>query len=252
MLLRLDFGLAIGLNQPLRFSLQSDGEIGWSPEIAQSRYDKTGKTGSRIKFPELLDALNLHPPRPDPRLLNVWADLREFSRMGNDAAASGTKMPMKVATRLASSAPDRLLRLAMPPGSEWSLHELLRFCMLAYVKVLLIKLKGIGRKMTFLAERLSVVLRDWRGCLKSQTQAGSQGDGVIKLIFWGLVVASVSIFEECDEEGWLCEMLAEAAAALGLQSWPDAKDVLKGFLWIDLIFDESAEHVFERWCNGKR
>lgn len=90
----------------------------------------------------------------------------------NDAAASGTKVPLKAASRLATSVPERLLCLKaaetqvslhqhMFLEQDASLHELLRVCMLAYVKMLLIKLPGIGRKMTVLADGLRAVLTSW-------------------------------------------------------------------------------------------
>ncbi|KAK4153794.1 hypothetical protein C8A00DRAFT_43359 [Chaetomidium leptoderma] len=117
----IDLGLAMSLGHKLRFARECD----------------------------LSAALQLHQ-RPDPRLLNVWADIREFSKLANKSTTvHGTTMPREVVSRLATSVPHRLLRLR-PEGAQAfrhrkaCLHELLRLCMLAYAKMLLIKLQGLG------------------------------------------------------------------------------------------------------------
>jgi hypothetical protein len=220
----------MGLGQDLRFFRDTD--ISWSPQIAQGR--------SAMRFPELTPAF---PPqeRPDPRLLNVWADLREFSKLVNDAAAAGTKVPTETAAQLATSVPHRLLRLQIAPDEAHAFpHELLRWCMLAYTKMLLIKLPGIGRKMTRLADGLRAVLT-----------SAKAGPSLSRLMLWGAFVASVSVFEGSDEE-WLVDMIVQSLSTLGLQTWTETRAVLKGFLWIDLVFDRAAERMFDRCCGGVR
>ena len=203
----IDIGLAMGLGQPLRFS--RDEDISWSPQIA------TGRPAAR--FTELSAALALHS-RPDPRLLNVWADLREFSARVNDTVARGAKVPMDIASRLATSVPHQLLRLRVDEGLVGEgaacgglLHELLRLCMLAYAKTLLIKLPGIGRKMVVLVEGLRGSLTAWHCDLRLRAVGGGVSgedvlEGARRLLLWAVFVASVAIFEESDED-WLHDIL---------------------------------------------
>ena len=239
----IDIGLAMGLGHDLRFARKED--ISWSPHIAWGR--------SATRFDELHPAVSLHA-RPDPRLLNVWADLREFSGLVNDAAAKGARLPMEIASRLATSVPYRLLRLRVDEGQEATrtgpvaLHELLRLCMLAYAKMLLVKLPGVGKKMTVLAKGLKDSLTAWHCDLQLRTvRDGVSRDllGARSLLLWGTFVASVSIFEDLDE-GWLNEILVQTVWVLGLRGWGEARASLKDFLWIDLLLDQPGERLFRR------
>ncbi|KAH6649230.1 hypothetical protein F5144DRAFT_500195 [Chaetomium tenue] len=172
----IDIGLAMGLGHDLRFTRED--ELSWSPQITP----KPGPGRARLarQFPELDAAIPPHM-RPDPRLLNVWADLREFSRLVNEAAACRTKIPIEVVFRLRTSVPHRLLRLRLEGGLGCHLgrgvvgegggevprdavfvHELLRLSMMAFAKMLLIKLHGIGKSMVVLVEGLTDVLTTWQ------------------------------------------------------------------------------------------
>ena len=237
----------MGLGQPLRFS--RDEDISWSPQIA------TGRPAAR--FTELSAALALHS-RPDPRLLNVWADLREFSARVNDTVARGAKVPMDIASRLATSVPHRLLRLRVDEGLVGEgaacgglLHELLRLCMLAYAKTLLIKLPGIGRKMVVLVEGLRGSLTAWHCDLRLRAVGGGVSgedvlEGARRLLLCAVFVASVAIFEESDED-WLHDILVQTVMELGLRAWGEARAVLKEFLWIDIVFDRPGERLFRQF-----
>jgi hypothetical protein len=241
-LFSIDIGLAMGLGHRLRFA--RDADLSWSPQITHPH----NHPHKPARFPELAAAIALHS-RPDPRLLHVWADLRNFSAMVNDAAARGDKVPIETASQVATSVPYRLLRLKGDERQE-SLHELLRLCLLSYAKMLLIKLPGIGRQMTVLVEGLKGALVAWCGVLQRWgvgDGGGVSGDpaGVYKLLLWGAFVASVAIFEDFDEE-WLNDILLRTVVALGLQDWPETRAVLKDFLWIDIVFDQPAERLFRR------
>lgn len=237
----IDIGLAMGLGQPLRFA--RDEDICWSPQIAGGR--------SAAHFPELSAAIALHQ-RPDPRLLNVWADLREFSRLVNEATARGTKVPMEIVTRVATSVPHRLLRLKSADADDGnaSLHEMLRVCLLAYAKMLLIKLSGIGKNMTVLAEALKGVLSAWH-CNLQLVAASEDGvgdtSGAWKLLLWGVFVASVSVFEDYTEP-WLNRVLVQCLDTLGLRNWTETRDALKELLWIEVVFDKAGERLFWQHC----
>ncbi|SPQ22769.1 4248f89a-6488-4b15-b872-058bfed90f9e [Thermothielavioides terrestris] len=225
----IDIGLAMAHGTPLRFA-DADTTIAWSPQLAPA-----SRSASR-SFPELAAAARPPRSRPDPRLLNVWADLREFARRVNDAGAGGRgeKVPGPVAARLTTSVPVRLLRLRRPlplplpcnngggggnggdgGGDEAGavLHEMLRLSMLAFAKMLLIKLRGFGRKMTDLAEGLKAALLAWEAETRREEAHDDTRRGLLELLLWGLLVAGVSIFEDADDE-WLGEMLLRAVSAL--------------------------------------
>jgi hypothetical protein len=159
---------------------------------------------------------------------------------------------------MARSIPYRLLRLQSEKAdglldSGVLLHELLRLCMLAYARMLLVKLRGIGRKMTALADGLRSVLGAWRDSLQlphacpGVLPVSGDAAGRCKLLLWGSIVASVSIFEDPDlDEQWLGWTVEEVVSVLGLQMWADTRDALKEFLWIDAVFDGPGEQLFWR------
>ncbi|KAK4244159.1 hypothetical protein C7999DRAFT_44144 [Corynascus novoguineensis] len=232
----IDIALAVGLGHDLRFT--QDDELSWSPQIAR------GRRAAR-RFSELDAALlqfgesRVMTMRLDPRLLNVWADLREFSELANSVTSRrGPKVPAKTASLLEQSVPHRLLRLGI-------FHEFLRICMLAYVKMLLIRLKGIGKKMVFLSEWLKRVLTRFRTNINHQLLLGGDPAAAVKLLLWGAFIAGVAIFDD-SEEIWLNDLLQHSLAVLELRTWDDTRAVLKEFLWIDAVFDEPGRQLFQR------
>lgn len=172
--------------------------------------------------------------RPDPRLLNVWADLRDLSNAANRAAGTGAKIPARYFSRLNTSVPYRLIRLDYNPTS---LEEVLRSCMLGYMKILVVKIHGIGKKMVFLAARIKTAL------LAQQVPPSVEH---ARLLFWALIVSRLSVFEDFDHD-WLRACLVETCCVLGLKTWDEARAILKEHLWIDTVFDQPASQVFEEW-----
>jgi hypothetical protein len=218
-----------------------DSDVPWTPELARGL--------SAERFPELSDVLRWCPHRPDRRLLHVWADLRELSRLLNE----GFKLPSQVSANLAASVPFRLLRLRMKDDDAHAqtvdLHELLRLCMLACAKVLLVGFQNTTREMTLLADGLSLVLKTWHSNLESSMDEIARA-AARKLLLWGLFVTSVSVFREGDNSGnGLSQLLVRTVSNLGLGDWTKVRALLKGFLWIDIAFDKPAEIIFERRCK---
>ncbi|KAK0619620.1 hypothetical protein B0T14DRAFT_566449 [Immersiella caudata] len=215
--LTLDLGLAMGTGSKPRFGL---GDISWSPQFAR------GPSGRR--FCEL-EALQ---PRPDPRLLNIWADLREFSKAANDVEQK--KIPMKhgLFYQLSTSTLYRLLRLRFDPKS---LSELLRLSLLAYTKTLMIRLPGLGKKMTYLAGQLEIAF----------LPLPATGHGGSPLLLWALVISTISVFEDCEQE-WLQRGISGLMAELELHTWLEVKTVLKRFLWVDGLHDQQGKAIFEK------
>ncbi|KAL2373783.1 hypothetical protein BDBG_02104 [Blastomyces gilchristii SLH14081] len=220
----IDLGLAMGTGSTPRFI---QGEVSWSPQIAR------GSTTTR--FPELG---TIHS-QLDPKLLNIWADIREFSRAANKADETGVKMSKSLVSQFSTSIPYRLLHLQFDP---LSLPELLRLCMLAYVKNLLVKIRSVGRKMASLANKLEVALRAQQFFPETSCE-------MAELLLWSTFVAAISIFDNFDA-GWLQVLMVQTISTLGLGTWTEVRGVVKRFLWIDMIFDQPGMQVFEWISRG--
>lgn len=216
----MDVGLAIGTGRQPLFEQEPSS----LPPITWRRFAK--------KYPEL----HMVYPRPDSILSGAWADLQDFSEAANTATTTGTKIPPPLFTNISTSIPHRLLSLNY---DETSIHELLRLTMLAYVKSILITMKGSGRNMTFLAEKL-------KGALLSQFSSSDPGQ--LPLVFWACFMAALSIFEGCESD-WLRMGLQQTMSSLDIRTWPEARDFLKGYLWTDMLHDADGEKLFYDYCH---
>ena len=169
----------------------------------------------------------------DPKLASMWADLRDFSLAADAAIATHTKIPAKSFTNISELVPYRLFSVRY---STASLLELVRLSMAAYVKTILIRTKGVGPKMVFLATELrDAILLHSRTCSPSQ----------YPFLFWAVSMAAISIFEDCEED-WLRTTLTAVISSLGLRTWLDARNVLGNFLWTDAFHSVEGKQLFEQ------
>lgn len=216
----MDVGLAIGRGHQPLFAQEPPSH----PPITWRRF--------AVKYPEL----HMVYPRPDSILSGVWADLRDFSNAANTATTTGIKISPSLFTNISTSVPHRLLSLNY---DETSIHELLRLSMLAYVKSVLIRMKGSGRNMTSLAEKLQAALL---------SQLSSPAPGQLPLVFWTCFMAALSIFDDC-EPNWLRMGLQRTMSSLDIRTWMEARDVLKNYLWTDMLHDAEGEKLFYDYCQ---
>lgn len=195
----------------------------WSPAIA---FDDARK------FPEL----DMIQPRPEPKLLNCWADIRQFSLAANQATSTDVRMPPSLMKKLATSVPWRLTNLEYDINTDLQ-QEFLRLCMLAFVKSILTSLRGMGPAMKYLSSHLQTALL---------AQRGKQNEGMHKILLWASFVASVAIFEEMNQQNWLLELLTESTTALGLTTWEETRTLLKTYPWINIVYDSPSEAIFNK------
>ncbi|CAH0027301.1 unnamed protein product [Clonostachys rhizophaga] len=214
---RIDFALCLATGEQSRFFR----EVPWVPHIAAD-----GAT----RCPELRHVC----PDLDSRIQTIWADLREFSKAANDATRTNVKMTPGFFSRLSQSVPYRLLALEFDVASN---SELLRLCMLAYVKYLLTPIKGFGRHLFYLAKRIKASL------LAHQLVPGKGADG---LIVWALFVVANSVYEDFDRE-WMQDMMGQAVSNLGLHTWEEIVPVLERYLWIRVTFEGPAKALYRQW-----
>lgn len=203
----------------LRFSQP----VSWEPHIA---------VDAATHCPEL----NILHPQIDQRLLNVWADLREFSKVANEATRTNVKMTPGFFSRLSQTVPYRLLAVEFDLLSN---SELLRLCMLIYAKGLLTPINGFGRQLTYIIDRIKFSL------LGHQIP---EKEGSAELLFWALFITELFIFEAFDKE-WIREMAETTISFLNLRTWEQAKSVLKRYLWIDVTFDGRGKALFSQWVG---
>ncbi|VUC33514.1 unnamed protein product [Clonostachys rosea] len=214
---RIDFAVCLATGEQSRFFR----EVLWVPHIA---------TDGATRCPELRHVC----PDLDPRIQTIWADLREFSKAANEATRTNVKMTPGFFSRLSQSVPYRLLAIEFDVASN---SELLRLCMLAYVKYLLNPIKGFGKHLVYLARRIKASL------LAHQLVPGKQADG---LIVWALFVVASSVYEDFDRE-WIQDMMSQAISNLALHRWEEISIVLERYLWIRVTFEGPAKALYRQW-----
>ncbi|KAF5009788.1 hypothetical protein FDECE_4024 [Fusarium decemcellulare] len=220
---RLNLALSMSTGQKPRLF---PDEISWSPQIAHA--------GFATRYKEL----DLIQPAPDPRLVTIWADLKHYSAMANKAWESGGKVSPEFFLLFSTSIPIRLLDLEYEIPS---MSELMRLAMLAFVKGVLFRIPGVGRRMRYLSNRLEQALR------------AQQYPSLLEhahLIFWALIIAGISIFEDFNR-GWFRSALIQTSLALGVQDWSQAREILKGVAWVDAVYDGPVEAAFDQWHLGQ-
>ena len=183
---------------------------------------------------------------PDQRLINVWLDLREFSRSANLAFQTGNKFPGDLFQETVISVQYRLLALELG-GTKCTLPEItVRLGMLAFSVATLLHIKGLPRNNKDLIARLS-------RCLKSLSHTAQgqhiQHDQILvfqKLKLWFLFTAYVSLLDESEDEGLLVSTAAQVLASLRLKSWDGVREVMLSHIWIDWVQGGKGQALFQK------
>ena len=195
------------------------GSPSWEPQIAP------------VEFIIRYQDSDLIPSALDTNMAAVWLDLKHYDNLAN-TTMPGPQTPPALFLQVSTSVPNRLLHLKY---DEDCFPELLRLCMLAYVKSILFRVPGIG--MHYLSEKLEFALRAQRTPPPRSEHAS--------LVLWALFIYGVCIVENFDQV-WHREALLRTAPMLGILTWDQCKSTLSRLLWIDNIHDGSAESGFKQ------
>lgn len=172
----------------------------------------------------------------DPRMVNVWNDLYEFSRAANIATQTGRKLEPGLLREVMISVQYRLLHLQYDKEDT---HELLRMVILAYSTTIFPPLFSHFGAAPISYPSLSGCLQWFLFTLQEPS------DEKLKALLWLLAVIRISIL---DDE--LIDLnLAQTVQALGLNSWDEILTIMKGFLWIEKLHEPQAKRIFHDIIN---
>ncbi|KAI1061465.1 hypothetical protein LB506_011896 [Fusarium annulatum] len=181
---------------------------------------------SAIHPPPESTFLNARTLTPDRRLLSIWTDLQYYSRLANEGALTPPDLFLFISTTL----PHRLLQLSY---NAQSTCELMRLCMLAYIKSILFSLPGVGRRMSYLSTNLESALQQFVPLDREHST----------FLLWALFIAGSCIFEDFERE-WHRRAIQETCDVLGVSSWVQCRVILNSVLWIGEIHDSMAQEGF--------
>jgi hypothetical protein len=168
----------------------------------------------------------------DSKMVNIWHDLHEFSRAANIATQTNRKLEPDLLQEVMISVQYRLLNLQYENKDA---HELIRVVMLAYsITILPLLFSHFTPTPPINYPSLQIWLQRFLIIAKESSNEK------LKALLWILVVVGITIM---DNEP-INLQLTHIMQALNLNSWDEVLEILKGFLWVDVLHGERGKKLF--------
>ncbi|KAK3372243.1 hypothetical protein B0H63DRAFT_563697 [Podospora didyma] len=169
----------------------------------------------------------------DPRLCEIWCDLRMFCGCANWGYYTPEKVEPDWFQEILYSVEYRLMHPSFPPTEPF--NETMRLGLLAVSTTVFLQTATI--KVRF--EALTTGLRD------SLLRMDWSGHGQKALRPWLLFAAGFAAASDVDDY-WLMPLLRDALQQAGLDSWEAARAFLKNFIWVDIVHDVEGMMIWEK------
>lgn len=115
-------------------------------------------------------------------------------------------------------------------------NEGIRLGMLAFCSHSFLERRGIHLPNGYLYE-------NYRTCFED-INSRPWGNSLVSL--WLLMIGKISIFVfDTDDSAWIRSSLREQIGINEVCAWPQLRQILKSFLWIDILHDEPGRKLFE-------
>lgn len=179
---------------------------------------------------------SLLPADTDESLVEVWNVTSAFCTMINLAVDSGQLISMSIFLDTMASVMYRLINLRdrFEVGSR---NDAICLGLLAFSASVFLPWKRFGVAYRNLATI-------FKACFASLSLSSSDSRSPPQLLVWLLMMGAVAIFEESDD-AWLLSMLSQNMGLCGIDSWSKMQEVLKAFMWIDLVHGKRGKEVFD-------
>lgn len=170
---------------------------------------------------------------PDIRLVNVWLDLREFTMAVNLAHQTQREISSDLFQEALISVQYRLLHLSYNAHDN---HETLRAAMLAFSSIVLFETPDLTEPRRHLVINLQRILQSIQGDTDTKW---------LKITLWLVFIYRASGLGSPDDS-WLDDLWLKTTLSLGLTTWTETRELIKGFLWLDAVHDEAGKLYFNR------
>jgi hypothetical protein len=176
----------------------------------------------------------------DSRLLNVWVDLREIAKAANLSSQSKRLLSPSFFQEALISVQYRLQNLAYESPDE---REILRLAMLAFSSTIFFDCSTPLHNYENLALQLRAALE----------LLGHNFDGKwMRFTVWLIFVMRPLVPDGSRGHSWLLTQLANVSRSLGIKYWAEVKQILKSFLWVDMLeSDFGAETLWNSVTGAK-
>ena len=174
----------------------------------------------------------------DDNIATAWKVARRFCLTVNLGADTQRFVHANIIHDTMTAVMYRLLHMSFAANSidEAARQGLLAFCYHIFLQWQDVKLMHYDFPRIFKAaiERLS-----------------SDNKSLPRLLLWLLMVGAVSVFDIAADK-WLRDALRERSERCGIRTWKEMQALLKSFMWIALLDDQTGKKIFESLELGKR
>lgn len=173
-------------------------------------------------------ALENYLHRMDQDLATIWSVMQRFCSLVNIIAATRQRLSGETIHNIMASVMYRLLYLKFETGST---DEAIRLSLL-----------GLSYHVFFQWQDMKLPYPHFPSSLKKcLVHPDISNDFPPTIMLWLLLVGAIS---GLSEDIWLKRRLREHVNACQVRSWNEMRDVLKSYMWIDLLHDKLGKEVF--------
>lgn len=165
----------------------------------------------------------------DIKLQNVFADMRDFTRMANVFINSKDKFQPELFQEIMLSIQYRLLLLEYSFDTQ-PLSEAIRVGLLAFQATIFLQVPGLKLKFDHLAGRLRLAI----DALDASTPV------LADLKLWLLLIGSIALVG--SDELWLMSEVTDLTVE---DDWTHIRERMKSIMWVDVVHDTPGKAVFE-------
>lgn len=167
----------------------------------------------------------------DVDLVAAWVAMQKFCSLVNLAIETHRMFSMEIVLDTMASVMYRLLRMDFEIGS---LDEAIRLGLLALCYAIFLQWQGMTLPSSKFPSAFKTSVLD----LKISDEVPRQ------IVLWLLMTGGISIFTS-EGDTWLKDVLHEHFQMCHITSWNELRQVLKTFMWIGSLHDQSGRKIFE-------
>lgn len=174
----------------------------------------------------------------DPRLRNLWKDLHSFSCLSNLAFQTSHKMAPEIYNEAMISILYRLLIFThQQDRHEYSIACAVRTSLLVYASTIFMQ-RDIAHQPNMR------IVNDLYDALRSLHPASSTGFSAPPIIIlWMILVWHAALRHTDAPDEWLRKWLDDVVSELGIQSWAEARDILRSIMWVGFVHDSVGHRL---------
>lgn len=217
----MDLGYSIKFGERPEFVAD---DLSWEPSL-----DKLIQTESPISPPTATTGLHSLAEGLDPKLRNVFHDLRAFSSVADGLVASKSKLRPELFQELMISIQYRLLLLEYALDTQ-PIAEAIRCGLLAFQTSVFLQMHGTKFKYDFISEQLA----------KAIQRLPETSPVLVQLKTWLAFIGSIAVLD--SNEPWLVATIRRLTLSL---SWAETRRSLQDVMWIGVIHDTAGKQVYD-------